>query len=127
MHYDVAYLMFRHLVNRSTEDRILEVVKSAVEIETEFMPEALPVILIGMNCGLMVQYIKYVADRLLLELLCEQVRLGSVEFKIFYLASSAGLQRGEPIRLHGEHFPGGEDQLLRVEVWGIPEDGGHVA
>merc|ERR1712034_79867 len=60
-------------VNRPSEDRILEVVKSAVEIETEFMTEALPVNLIGMNCGLMVQYIKYVADRLLVELLCEKV------------------------------------------------------
>jgi hypothetical protein len=44
--------MFRPLVNRSTEDRILELVKSAVEIETEFMTEALPVNLKGMHWGL---------------------------------------------------------------------------
>jgi len=73
LHCDFACLMFRHLANRPSEDRILEVVKSAVDIETEFMTEALPVNLIGMNCGLMVQYIKYVADRLLVELLCEKV------------------------------------------------------
>eukprot|EP00092_Neocalanus_flemingeri_P014468 GFUD01015612.1.p1 GENE.GFUD01015612.1~~GFUD01015612.1.p1 ORF type:complete len:363 (-),score=91.46 GFUD01015612.1:164-1252(-) len=73
LHCDFACLMFRHLVNKPSQDRVLEVVKSAVEIETEFMTEALPVALIGMNCGLMVQYIKYVADRLLVELLCDKV------------------------------------------------------
>ena len=73
LHCDFACLMFRHLVNKPSQDRVLEVVKSAVEIETEFMTEALPVALIGMNCDLMVQYIKYVADRLLVELLCNKV------------------------------------------------------
>ena len=73
--------MFRYLVNSPTKDRILEEMNSAVEIETEFTAEALPENLIGMSCGLMVQYVKYVADRLLVELLCEKVRLGSVKFK----------------------------------------------
>ena len=65
--------MFRHIANKPSGDRILDIVKSAVEIETEFMTEALPVALIGMNCVLMVEYIKYVADRLLVELLCDKV------------------------------------------------------
>jgi len=73
LHCDFACLMFKHMVNKPSEDRILEVVQSAVEIETEFMTESLPVNLIGMNCGLMVQYIKYVADRLLVELACDKV------------------------------------------------------
>ena len=47
--------MFRPLVNRSTKDRILEVVKSAVKIEMEFMTEALP----GMHWGLMVKKISH--------------------------------------------------------------------
>jgi len=72
LHCDFACLMFRHLVNKPSQDKVLEVVMSAVEIETEFMTEALPVALIGMNCGLMVQYIKYVADRLLVELHCDK-------------------------------------------------------
>jgi len=72
LHTDFACLMFRHIANKPSELRILEIVKSAVEIETEFMTEALPVALIGMNCGLMVEYIKFVADRLLVELLCEK-------------------------------------------------------
>ena len=81
LHCDSACLMFRYLVNIPTKDRILEEMNSAVEIETEFTAEALPENLIGMSCGLMVQYVKYVADRLLVELLCEKVRLGSVKFK----------------------------------------------
>ena len=78
--------MFKHMVNKPSEDRILEVVQSAVEIETEFMTESLPVNLIGMNCGLMVQYIKYVADRLLVELVCDKVyKLGLfIAFYTFY-------------------------------------------
>jgi ribonucleotide reductase beta subunit family protein with ferritin-like domain len=65
--------MFRHLVNKPSQERVYHIVKNAVEIEVEFLTEALPVALIGMNSGLMVQYIKFVADRLLRELQCEKV------------------------------------------------------
>ena len=50
----------------------MKIVCEAVEIEIEFLTEALPCALIGMNCDLMAQYIKYVADRLLVELKCEK-------------------------------------------------------
>jgi len=73
LHTDFACLMFRHLVNKPSPAKVLEIVKNAVEIECEFLTEALPVALIGMNCDLMVQYIKFVADRLLVELNCEKV------------------------------------------------------
>jgi len=73
LHTDFACLMFRHLVNKPSQERIYEIVKDAVEIEIEFLTEALPVALIGMNSDLMVKYIKYVADRLLVELQCEKV------------------------------------------------------
>jgi len=72
LHTDFACLMFRHLVNKPSKSRILEIVCDAVDIECEFLTEALPVRLIGMNCDLMVQYIKFVADRLLLELGCDK-------------------------------------------------------
>jgi len=72
LHTDFACLMFRHLVNKPTKQRILDIVTDAVEIECEFLTEALPVKLIGMNCDLMVEYIKFVADRLLLELECDK-------------------------------------------------------
>jgi len=72
LHTDFACLMFRHLANKPTKERILEIVTNAVEIECEFLTEALPVRLIGMNCDMMVEYIQFVADRLLLELGCEK-------------------------------------------------------
>lgn len=68
LHTDFACLMYSHLKNKLSTERILQIVCEAVEIEIEFLTEALPVNLIGMNCDLMAQYIKYVADRLLLEL-----------------------------------------------------------
>merc|ERR1712038_1969084 len=72
LHPDFACLMFHHLKNKPTEARIKQIVKEAVEIEIEFLTEALPVKLIGMNHELMSQYIRYVADRLLVELNCEK-------------------------------------------------------
>ncbi|XP_014421591.2 ribonucleoside-diphosphate reductase subunit M2 B isoform X1 [Camelus dromedarius] len=68
LHCDFACLMFRYLVNKPSEERVREIIVNAVEIEQEFLTEALPVGLIGMNCVLMKQYIEFVADRLLTEL-----------------------------------------------------------
>jgi len=70
LHTDFACLMYRHLVNKPSVERIYEIIKDAVKIEQEFLTDALSVDLIGMNSRLMVQYIEYVADRLLVELLC---------------------------------------------------------
>jgi len=72
LHTDFACLMYSHLKNKLSEERILQIVCEAVTIEIEFLTEALPVKLIGMNCDLMAQYIKYVADRLLTELQCSK-------------------------------------------------------
>lgn len=68
LHTDFACLLFKHLVNKPSKEKVLEIVKDAVEIECEFLTDALPVALIGMNNELMSQYIEYVADRLLMEL-----------------------------------------------------------
>merc|ERR1712046_460930 len=73
LHTDFACLMYRHLVNKPSQDRIYEIIKDAVNIECEFLTEALPCRLIGMNADLMVQYIQFVADRLLVELDCDKV------------------------------------------------------
>jgi len=72
LHTDFACLMFRHLVNKPSQERIYEIIKDAVNIECEFLTEALPCRLIGMNADLMVQYIQFVADRLLVELDCDK-------------------------------------------------------
>ncbi|KAG8580195.1 hypothetical protein GDO81_007190 [Engystomops pustulosus] len=68
LHTDFACLMFKHLVHKPSEDRVKELIVDAVRIEQEFLTDALPVKLIGMNDALMKQYIEFVADRLMLEL-----------------------------------------------------------
>lgn len=72
LHCDFACLMFSHLVNKPSQERIYEIITDAVKIEQVFLTEALPVALIGMNGNLMKQYIEFVADRLLVELQCDK-------------------------------------------------------
>lgn len=72
LHCDFACLLYKQLVNQLPEERILEIITNAVEIEKEFISDALPVELIGMNSGLMRQYIEFCADRLLVELNCSK-------------------------------------------------------
>ena len=68
MHTDFACLLYKHLNNKLTDERIVEIISEAVEIESHFVTESLPVELIGMNSSLMNQYIKFIADRLLFSL-----------------------------------------------------------
>jgi len=69
LHCDFACLLYNnHIVNKLSKERIREIIVNAVEIEKEFIIDALPVKLIGMNSDMMAQYIEYVADRLLQEL-----------------------------------------------------------
>lgn len=68
MHTDFACLLFSHLINRPQKSVVEKVIVEAVAIEKEFLTEALPVSLLGMNSKLMCQYIEFVADRLLVSL-----------------------------------------------------------
>lgn len=68
MHTDFAVLLFNKLEKKPKKARIHELFKEAVSIEKEFICEALPCKLIGMNSKLMSQYIEFVADRLLVQL-----------------------------------------------------------
>ena len=73
VHCDFAvHLHNHHLVNKVPKTRIREIIVDALNIEREFITESLPVSLIGMNAGLMTQYLEFVADRLLVELGCER-------------------------------------------------------
>jgi len=56
------------LVKKLSKSKIVDIIKDAVEIEKEFICEALPCRLIGMNSDLMNQYIEFVADRLIVQL-----------------------------------------------------------
>jgi ribonucleoside-diphosphate reductase beta chain len=74
MHMDFAVMLHNnHLSNKVSEERIKEIITSALEIEKEFIIESLPVRLIGMNSDLMKQYLEFVADRLLVDLGCSKV------------------------------------------------------
>ncbi len=68
LHCDFACLLYSMLQNKLSEERIHTIIRDAVSIEQEFVTDALPVDLIGMNAKLMGQYIEFVADRLLVAL-----------------------------------------------------------
>ncbi|KAL1894918.1 Ribonucleotide-diphosphate reductase (RNR), small subunit [Sporothrix stenoceras] len=73
LHTDFACLLFSHLNNRPSKQVIEDIIVDAVKIEQEFLTEALPCALLGMNSTLMKQYIEFVADRLLVALGNEKV------------------------------------------------------
>lgn len=68
LHTDFACLLHSHLNNRASKEVINTIITDAVTIEKEFLTEALPCALLGMNATLMQQYIEFVADRLLVAL-----------------------------------------------------------
>lgn len=91
LHCDFACLLYNnHLVNKLDKQLIVDIIKDAVSIEKEFVTEALPVGLIGMNADLMCQYIEFVADRLLMELGCEKAYRASNPFDFMELISLQG-------------------------------------
>jgi ribonucleoside-diphosphate reductase beta chain len=65
LHCDFACLLYSMLENKLSQETLLEIITQAVQIEKEFVTDAIPVDLIGMNAALMSQYIEFVADRLL--------------------------------------------------------------
>ncbi len=68
LHTDFACLLFSHLKHRPSKQAVQDVITEAVTIEQEFLTDALPCALLGMNATLMKQYIEFVADRLLVAL-----------------------------------------------------------
>src|ERR1700748_952659 len=68
MHTDFACLLFSMIRSKPDPAAVRAIITEAVSIEQEFLTEALPVRLLGMNSDLMCQYIEFVADRLLLAL-----------------------------------------------------------
>lgn len=64
MHTDFAVLLYSHLNARLPEDTVASMIKQAVDIERRFITESIPCSMIGMNSGLMTDYIEFIADRL---------------------------------------------------------------
>ncbi|QGR54040.1 ribonucleotide reductase small subunit [Moumouvirus maliensis] len=67
-HVELASILFSLLKNKLKESVVYEIIDEAIQIEDEFINDSLPCRLLGMNSELMSQYIKYVADRLLVQL-----------------------------------------------------------
>jgi len=90
LHCDFACLMFKHLVQKPSKERIIEIISEAVQIEQEFLTDALPVNMLGMNCELMSQYIEFVADHLLGELGIDKIYKTKNPFNFMELISLEG-------------------------------------
>lgn len=91
LHRDFACLLYNsHIKNKMPEERIYEIIKDAVEIEKEFVTDALPVSLIGMNAQLMCQYIEFVADHLLESLDLAKIYNASNPFDFMDMISLQG-------------------------------------
>jgi len=73
LHTEFAVALYHKLVNKLSDTKIREIIEEAVQIETEFICEALPCALIGMNSRDMKQYIQFVADRL-----AQQLGIGKI-------------------------------------------------
>lgn len=68
LHTKHAVALFRHLNNKPSQSLIHDIIKEAVDIEIEFITESLPCHLVGMDSEKMSEYVKYVADRLIVDL-----------------------------------------------------------
>lgn len=68
LHTEFSCLLYSMLKGKLTEERVHTIVREALDIEREFVCDALPVSLVGMNADLMSQYVEFVADRLLVSL-----------------------------------------------------------
>ena len=87
LHCEFAVLLYSKLLKKIDKARIHEIIKEAVEIETEFICDALPCRLIGMNSDMMTQYIKFVADRLCVQLGYKKIYNVSNPFEFMELIS----------------------------------------
>lgn len=90
LHCDFACLLFSMLQRKPSESLVKSIITDAVAIEQEFLTDALPVALIGMNCRLMCQYIEYTADRLLVALNCGKVFHAENPFEFMEMISLQG-------------------------------------
>jgi ribonucleotide reductase beta subunit family protein with ferritin-like domain len=90
LHCEFAVLLYSKLIKKIDKARIHEIIKEAVSIETEFICEALPCRIIGMNSDLMTQYIQFVADRLCVQLGYKKIYNVSNPFDFMDLISLEG-------------------------------------
>jgi ribonucleoside-diphosphate reductase subunit M2 len=87
LHTEFAILLYSKLNKKVNKKRVMEIIKEATEIEKEFITDALPCRLIGMNAKLMTQYIEFVADRLSVQLGYDKIYNSANPFDFMELIS----------------------------------------
>ena len=90
LHTEFAILLYDKLENKLEKEKIEQIISEAVTIEKEFICEALPCKLIGMNSKLMSQYIEFIADRLIVQLGYEKLYNVGNPFDFMELISIEG-------------------------------------
>ncbi len=91
LHCDFACMLYSdHVKNKLPKETVTKIITDAVVIEKEFVSDAIPVRLIGMNSDLMCQYIEFCADRLLLALGCDKFYNASNPFDFMEMISLQG-------------------------------------
>jgi ribonucleotide reductase beta subunit family protein with ferritin-like domain len=90
LHTEFAILLYSKLNKKISKKRVMDIIKEATEIEKEFITEALPCRLIGMNAKLMTQYIEFVADRLSLQLGYDKIYNSQNPFDFMEMISLQG-------------------------------------
>ena len=90
LHTEFAVLLYSKLQKKIKKQRVLEIIKEAVTIEQEFICDALPCRLIGMNSNMMSRYIEFVADRLAVQLGYEKIYNSTNPFDFMEMISIEG-------------------------------------
>jgi ribonucleoside-diphosphate reductase beta chain len=90
LHCEFACLLYSMLNQKLPEEQVYKIIGDAVRFEKEFITDALPVDLIGMNARLMQQYIEFVADRWLVELGCDKMFNATNPFDFMEMISLEG-------------------------------------
>jgi ribonucleoside-diphosphate reductase beta chain len=90
LHTEFAVLLYRKLTKKLPKKKVVEIIREAVEIEQEFICEALPCRLVSMNSKLMSQYIEFVADRLIVQIGHEKIYNATNPFDFMEMISIEG-------------------------------------
>lgn len=90
LHTEFAVLLYKKLIKQLPKKKVQDIIKEAVEIEKEFICEALPCRLISMNSKLMAQYIEFCADRLSIQLGYDNIYNASCPFDFMEQISIEG-------------------------------------
>jgi ribonucleoside-diphosphate reductase beta chain len=122
MHCDFACLLYnQHVINKLSKETVRGIIEDAVNIEKEFVSDALPVNLIGMNADMMCQYIEFVADRLLIALNCEKVYNSENPFPWMDLISLQGKTNFFEKRV-GDYQKAGVMSKKEEQIFSLDED-----